>query len=160
MDITYYVNSNQLPREFPRIMDIRIHLQKCYHALLTTDIRFCQEKNMENNLWKSLYYSIIEKLREYISHEPGLRDRSQATLLMLVDEGQHYLQDMLDSIQHAYKFTLENYLEDDGNKNQTNVRSTIRLALMSSQKMLLYLGDLARYKEQYNQTPNFNQAKK
>ena len=159
MDIAYYVGSNQLPREFPRIMDIRMHLQKCYHSLLTSDIRFCQEKNIEISLWKTLYYSIIEKLREYISHEPGLKDRSLATLQMLVDEGQNYLQDLLNSLQLCYKFSLENHLEDDS-QNQSNTRNRIRLALMSSQKLLLYLGDLARYKEQYSSNPNYNQAKK
>ncbi|XP_063610362.1 telomerase-binding protein EST1A-like [Penaeus indicus] len=159
MDINYYVSSNQLPFEFRRIMDIRQHLQVCYKQLLVTDIRICQEKNIEGNLWKTLYYVIIEKLREYISREPGLKDRSLATLMMLVEEGHKYLQDLLEALQREYNFTLEEHLEEGGTANSVT-RGRVRLALMSAQKILLSLGDLARYREQYNSTPNYTLAKK
>ncbi|XP_047483558.1 telomerase-binding protein EST1A-like isoform X2 [Penaeus chinensis] len=159
MDINYYVSSNQLPFEFRRIMDIRQHLQVCYKQLLVTDIRICQEKNIEGNLWKTLYYVIIEKLREYISREPGLKDRSLATLMMLVEEGHKYLQDLLEALQREYNFTLEEHLEEGGTSNSVT-RGRVRLALMSAQKLLLSLGDLARYREQYNSTPNYTLAKK
>lgn len=155
MDINYYVSSNQLPVEFRRIMDIRSHLQGCYRQLLLTDIRLCQKKNIEGSLWKTLYYTIIEKLREYISREPSLKARSQATLLMLVDEGLCYLQDLLEALQQEYGFTLEDYLEEDG-----EVRGRVRVALLSAQKLLLALGDLARYREYNNATPNYMEAKK
>nr|XP_045604884.1 dentin sialophosphoprotein-like [Procambarus clarkii] len=159
MDINYYVSSNQLPVEFRRIMDIRHHLQGCYKQLLTSDIRMCQEKNVEGCLWKTLYYVIIEKLREYISRDPTLKDRSLSTLLMLVDEGQRYLQDLLEALQREYGFTLEDHLEEEGTSH-TEIRGKARIALMSAQKLLLSLGDLARYREQYSSTPNFNLAKK
>ncbi|XP_042892814.1 telomerase-binding protein EST1A-like [Penaeus japonicus] len=159
MDINYYVSSNQLPFEFRRIMDIRHHLQVCYKQLLVTDIRICQEKNIEGNLWKTLYYVIIEKLREYISREPGLKDRSLATLMMLVEEGHKYLQDLLEALQREYNFTLEEHLEEGGTSNSVT-RGRVRLALMSGQKILLSLGDLARYREQYNSAPNYTLAKK
>lgn len=159
MDINYYVSSNQLPVEFRRIMDIRHHLQGCYKQLLVSDIRMCQEKNVEGSLWKTLYYVIIEKLREYISRDPSLKDRSLSTLLMLVDEGQRYLQDLLEALQQEYGFTLEDHLEDEGSSH-TEIRGRVRMALMSAQKLLLSLGDLARYREQYSSTPNFTLAKK
>ncbi|XP_045127559.1 telomerase-binding protein EST1A-like [Portunus trituberculatus] len=155
MDISYYVSSNQLPVEFRRIMDIRMHLQGCYQQLLVSDIRLCQEKNIEGSLWKTLYYTIIEKLREYINREATLKERSLATLLMLVEEGLRYLQDLLEALQQEYGFTLEDYLEEEG-----EVRGRVRMALLSAQKLLLSLGDLARYKEQYNASPNYNIAKK
>ena len=158
-DISYYVNSNQLPIEFRRIMDIRRHLQQCYKQLLISDIRMCQE-NIEGALWKSLYYTIIEKLREYISREPHLKDRSLATLRMLVDEGQQYLQELLEALQREYNFTLEDHLEEEG-MHAAGVRTRgIRMPLMSAQKLLLSLGDLARYKENYSPTPNYTLAKK
>lgn len=155
MDISYYVSSNQLPVEFRRIMDIRVHLQGCYRQLLLSDIRLCQEKNIEGSLWKTLYYIIIEKLREYISRDPTLKERSLATLLMLVEEGLRYLQELLEALQREYGFTLEDYLEEEG-----EVRGRVRIALLSAQKLLLSLGDLARYREHYNTSPNYNIAKK
>ena len=155
MDISYYVSSNQLPVEFRRILDIRRHLQGCYRQLLLSDIRLCQEKNIEGSLWKALYYIIIEKLREYINRDPSLKERSLATLLMLVEEGLRYLQELLEALQREYGFTLEDYLEEEG-----EVRGRVRMALLSAQKLLLSLGDLARYREQYNASPNYNVAKK
>lgn len=159
LDINYFVNSNQLPQEFKRIMDIRLHLQRCYKQLLISDIRLCQEKNVESALWKSLYYIIIEKLREYISREPTLKDRSLSTLMMIVEEGLNYFQSLLADIQKAYRFSLEAHFEEDlttlpGTKNR------VRHALYSCQKIILSMGDLARYREQYNPNPNYSQAKK
>ena len=58
-DIQYYVNSNQIPREFARIMDIRVYLQKCYIKLFSTSISLCHKKNVESQMWKTLYYTII-----------------------------------------------------------------------------------------------------
>ncbi|XP_064119219.1 telomerase-binding protein EST1A-like [Macrobrachium nipponense] len=160
LDISYYVSSNQLPIEFRRIMDIRHHLQSCYKQLLMSDIRMCQEKNIEGALWKTLYYIIIEKLREYITREPNLKDRSLATLRMLVDEGQQYLHGLLDALQREYNFTLEDHLEEEGISNSGVRTRAIRMPLMSAQKLLLSLGDLARYKEHYSPNPNYALAKK
>ena len=58
-DIQYYVNSNQIPLEFPRIMDIRTYLQTCYTKLFTYNIVLCHQKNIEAQMWKTLYYNII-----------------------------------------------------------------------------------------------------
>lgn len=60
-DIQYYVHSNQIPREFPRIMDIRLYLQNCYAKLFTSNIILCHQKNIEAQMWKTLYYNIIGK---------------------------------------------------------------------------------------------------
>ena len=60
-DIQYYVDSNQIPREFPRMMDIRTHLQNCYMRLFTTNVALCHQKNVESQMWKALYYHIIGK---------------------------------------------------------------------------------------------------
>lgn len=163
MDINYYVSSNQLPVEFRRIMDIRHHLQGCYRQLLVSDIRLCQERNVELSLWKTLYYVIIEKLREYITRDPSLKERSLSTLLMLVEEGQRYLQELLEALQREYGFTLEGPPEEDapGTSSQGSLlRGRSKVAHVSAQKLLLSLGDLARYREQYNPTPNYTLAKK
>ncbi|KAK3857321.1 hypothetical protein Pcinc_036439 [Petrolisthes cinctipes] len=163
LDINYYVSSNQLPVEFRRIMDIRHHLQGCYRQLLVSDIRLCQERNVEGSLWKTLYYVIIEKLREYITRDPSLKERSLSTLLMLVEEGQQYLQELLEALQREYGFTLEGSPEEDapGTSSQGSLlRGRVRVAHVSAQKLLLSLGDLARYREQYNPTPNYTIAKK
>ncbi|XP_076065529.1 telomerase-binding protein EST1A-like isoform X2 [Oratosquilla oratoria] len=159
MDISYYVSSNQLPMEFRRIMDIRLHLQGCYKQLLISDIKVCQEKNIENNLWKHLYYIIIEKLREYIATNPALKEKSLGTMFMIIDDGLRYLQDLLEGLQHAYRFKLEDHLEDEG-VSSSGSRSRVRMALVSAQKILLSLGDLTRYKEQYSSIPNYNVAKR
>lgn len=158
-DIQYYVSSNQLPQEFRRIMDIRRHLQGCYKQILVTDIRLCQEKNIEGNMWKTLYYTIIEKLREYIAREPGLKERSLATLNLVVEDGLKYLTEILENLQTAYKFSIDEHVKDSG-QDVSGHRNRVRLALSSSQKILLSLGDLARYKEQYSPQPNYMMARK
>ncbi|KAB7504828.1 Telomerase-binding protein EST1A [Armadillidium nasatum] len=79
--------------------------------------------------------------------------------MMIVEEGLNYFQSLLADIQKAYRFSLEAHFEEDlttlpGTKNR------VRHALYSCQKIILSMGDLARYREQYNPNPNYSQAKK
>ncbi|KAF2350840.1 Telomerase activating protein Est1 [Trinorchestia longiramus] len=145
-DIQYYINSNQIPREFPRIMDIRVYLQSCYMKLFSGNIALCHQKNIEAQMWKALYYNIIEKLREYAAHVPELQQKSISTLLMLVQDGHNFLQSVVRALESRYGVSVARAAcQGDGE----TCRGRAKMALGVAQRLLLDLGDLARYRLQY-----------
>lgn len=54
--------------------------------MLLTDLRFCQAENVEQHLWKILYYNVIELLRKLIVEHPTEKDRYKKALLTIIDE--------------------------------------------------------------------------
>jgi hypothetical protein len=60
-------------------------------------------------------------------------------------------------LEQTYKFKLETFLSP--NNVSTKGLGFAGLALVSAQKIFLFLGDLARYKEQVNETSNFGKSR-
>jgi hypothetical protein len=60
-------------------------------------------------------------------------------------------------LEQTYKFKLEGFL--CANTVSTKGLGFAGLALISAQKIFLFLGDLARYKEQVNETSNFGKSR-
>lgn len=42
----------------------RIFLQEALKTLLTSDLKFCESENVEQHMWKILFYNVIELLRK------------------------------------------------------------------------------------------------
>ena len=51
-----------------------------------TEIKFCQEENVEQHMWKITYYNIIETLRKLILEDPENKEGYKNALLSIVDE--------------------------------------------------------------------------
>jgi len=60
-------------------------------------------------------------------------------------------------LEQTYKLKLESFL--CANTVSTKGLGFAGLALISAQKIFLFLGDLARYKEQVNETSNFGKSR-
>ncbi len=48
------------------LFGFRIFLQEALKTLLTTDLKFCEAENVEQHMWKILFYNVIELLRKCI----------------------------------------------------------------------------------------------
>ena len=75
----------------------------------------------------------------------------------LFEEGADYYNQLLTDLSECYRVDLERYYDaleprEIGDKGA-------RMARVSAQKILLCLGDLARYKEQVNSTTNYGRAR-
>lgn len=61
-------------------------LETILRALLTSDIKFCEQENIEQHFWKLLYYNIIEYLRKGIQDHPEAKDQYRVLILGIVEE--------------------------------------------------------------------------
>jgi protein SMG6 len=66
---------------------------------------------------------------------------------------------LLETLQEAHKFNLETYLEPQPYPLLSGL-GYVGLAIISCQKILIFLGDLARYREMTSETTNYGKAKR
>ena len=84
------------------------------------------------------------------------RQEVEENVIELLDEGLGFYTEMLEILDKTYHIGLEQYYD------VLEIRSSdtkIRCALVSAQKCLLCLGDLARYKEMIQNTSNYGKAR-
>jgi protein SMG6 len=65
----------------------------------------------------------------------------------------------METLQVAHHFSLEPYLEPQAIHSLSGLRY-VGLAVISCQKILVFLGDLARYREITAETNNYGKAKR
>ena len=65
----------------------------------------------------------------------------------------------METLQEAHHFSLEPYLKPKASHSLSGLRY-VGLAVISCQKILICLGDLARYREIIAETDDFGKAKR
>ncbi|XP_044271255.1 telomerase-binding protein EST1A isoform X2 [Tribolium madens] len=156
-ELQYIMNSGQILISWGTVESLRQFLKEALQYLLCKDLKFCEAENVEQHLWKILYHNIIEVTRKAITNDPGNKEQYKGFLLYLIDEGTNYLESLLDSLEESYKFKLSTFLGN--NNNSQKGLGYVGLALISAQKLLLFLGDLGRYREQVNETSNYGKCR-
>lgn len=152
------MNSGQILINWGTVETLRQFLKEALQFLLCHDLKFCQTENVEQHLWKILYHNIIEVTRKTITNDPGNKEQYKGFLLYLIDEGTKYFESLLDLLEETYKFKLNTFLGNNNNVSHKGL-GYIGLALISAQKLLLFLGDLGRYREQVNETSNYGKCR-
>jgi len=142
------------------VKEARHEIMNAAWQLLKTDLFFVCERDVDTHIWKTVYHQVIEMLKlafldvEHTSPETRQLLRSQ--LLHIFEEGVDYYNQMLQYIGEIYHLDLERFYDV---LEPRDLSKTGRLALIAAQKVLLCLGDLARYKEQVNSTTNYGRAR-
>ena len=138
---------------------------------------FVAEREIEVHIWKVVYYQVhssinlftnnpalpkvIEMLKAAYFDTENTTEASRKSLKKclhnLFEEGADYYNQLLTDLSECYRVDLERYYDaleprEIGDKGA-------RMARVSAQKILLCLGDLARYKEQVNSTTNYGRAR-
>uniref|UniRef100_A0A1E1XLZ5 Putative nonsense-mediated mrna decay protein n=1 Tax=Amblyomma sculptum TaxID=1581419 RepID=A0A1E1XLZ5_AMBSC len=153
----------------------RWKLQLRYENVILADPRYCAERNIENSLWKSAFYQGIETFRRVMDECPDFQEEAKMQLLNLVDEGTIFYENLLDKFQETYGFSLNQFLEPElcgslgtgsspssggtGTAGGRSLPDSVRVVLISVQKIYICLGDLARYREQAMGTTNYGKAR-
>lgn len=153
------IDNGELLRQWSHCQKLRERIQRIFEELLSNDMKFCQHEHVEHYFWKLLFYRIIEVLRKQIQES----DEASKTIykekaLETVDGGTKYLESLLKHLETRYEFKMEAYIGENAASYKRGMGYTT-LALVSAQKIFLFLGDLARYREQINLTNNFGRAK-
>ncbi|KAG7307633.1 hypothetical protein JYU34_007854 [Plutella xylostella] len=141
------------------VADTRKFLQEALEKLLMTDLKYCQADNIEHHFWKILYYNSIEVLRKRLAAAaPADRAAAVAQINAIIDDGNTYFEQLVQTLEKTYKFNTEDYINDNHCLPPKGL-GYVGLALVSVQKLYVFLGDLARYKEQVNETNNYAKSK-
>ncbi|XP_055539477.1 uncharacterized protein LOC129726593 isoform X2 [Wyeomyia smithii] len=151
--------SGNLFREWDVYVAIRSDLQKLLEKFLLTEMRFSQEVNLENHFWKLLYYNIVEQMRKLLAEDPDQNNRAyyREKALDIIENGTQFFEQLLALLEKHYSFSLEKFTGP--NAATTTKGLKFGMALVSCQKLFLFLGDLARYREQVSEAGNFRKAK-
>lgn len=141
-------------------MNIRHRIEEIFHTILQRDMRFCQQTKFENYIWKVLFHRMIEWLRNQAqeNEDEALKMKCKEKALDTIDYGLKYFETVLSMLEECYKYSIDDFIGDNAATYERGMGYK-GLALVSSQKLFLFLGDLARYREQVNQTNNFGRAK-
>lgn len=136
-------------------------LQKLLQQFLTHEMKFCAQHIVENHFWKLLYYNVIEMLRRCYSDESlnvELRNFYKDKALNVVEEGLQFFEQIIKLLQDNYKFSIDDYIGINA-PIVTKGLKYLGLALVSTQRIFLCLGDLNRYRELINETGNYGAAR-
>ncbi|GFW59426.1 telomerase-binding protein EST1A [Trichonephila clavipes] len=136
----------------------RWKLQLRYENIILADPKYCAEHNPEQSLWKIVYHQVIESLRKKLEDNRENQDLIKETLLNIILEGSMFYENLLEKQEETFGFKLSKILEYEYIAT-ARIPEHLRSVLISVQKTLIYLGDLARYKEQVSQTTSYGKAR-
>lgn len=156
-ELQYLLASNELLKYWDRMQLLRNFLKDTLKRMLLTDLRFCELENVEQHLWKILYYNVIELLRKLMTEQNESKENYKHALLVIIEEGSEYYEKLLNDLETANNIKLDIFLNTPMCMRE-NLKYTV-LPLIAAQKIYLSLGDLARYKEQANETCNYGVAR-
>lgn len=157
LELQWILSSGGFTTNWERVLYIRHFLQESLKTLLETDIKFCQAENVEQHFWKILFHNMIEMLRKGMPKENSEgREHYKKIMLKIIDDGTVYLEGLLTVLETKYEFKLDTFLASPTLPKGLGI---LGLALVSAQKIYLFLGDLARYREQANETSNYGKSR-
>lgn len=160
-ELMQLLNNPEIISQWTKILEVREKIQKIFEELLCVDMRFCQENHVEHYFWKILFYNIIEIQRKIIQNfddDENAKSAYKERALEFIDTGTKYLESLLVHLETCHKFKIEKFIGENAASYRNGV-GYVKLALVSAQKIFLFLGDLARYREQFNLTNNYGRAK-
>ncbi|XP_018603749.2 telomerase-binding protein EST1A isoform X1 [Scleropages formosus] len=147
------------PEGLERMMKLRAELLALYERVILTDIEFSDSQNLDQALWKNVFYQVIERFRQLLKDSTGNNETHiRNVLLKLLDEGVVFFDTLLQKLQVVFQFKLEDYM--DGVAIRTRpLRKTVKYALISAQRCMICQGDIARYREQACDSANYGKAR-
>ncbi|XP_058857558.1 telomerase-binding protein EST1A [Acipenser ruthenus] len=147
------------PEGLDRMAQLRAELLSVYERVILSDLEYSDTHNLDQALWKNAFYQVIEKFRQMLkdpASETGHQIR--AMLLTLLDEGAAFFDSLLMKLQAVFQFKLEDYMDGMAIRSRP-LRKTVKYALISAQRCMICQGDIARYREQANDTANYGKAR-
>ena len=141
------------------VYEIRQNIMRTFRHLLQTDLVFCARSDVEFFVWKICFYNLVATLKTWLQGSTvpqAERKQAEENVLELLDEGLEFYTEMLETLDKTYRIGLEQYYDVLEPRSSD---TKIRCALVSAQKCLLCLGDLARYREMIQNTSNYGKAR-
>lgn len=96
-------------------MEYRKTIKTLSENCIRKEMKLCRKENVEQHIWKILYYNLIEFLKVLIS-DSKLKQQSeffQLKLIEIIEDGLVFYNHLLDVLQSTYNFKLSDLLETD-----------------------------------------------
>ncbi|XP_071849963.1 telomerase-binding protein EST1A-like isoform X2 [Apostichopus japonicus] len=136
------------------VLSIRKDLEKLYEGIVLLDLQISTQYNIEQLLWKNAYYQLCELMKkEEYAKDTTYKD----AMVELLQNGSTFYEELLEKLQSTYCFKLDTKTGLDPLHEEP--RRTIKLAILSAQRCMIALGDIARYKEQAHGTSSYGRAR-
>lgn len=142
------VSRRQSADTLQHVYRLRHELQQKLEHIILLDVEVASKHNAEQLLWKSVYYQVIEMFRRQLSEDKE-GEGPKTELSKILDEGTTFFDKLLEKLQQKYGFDVEDYMESSL-ASQENQSRHVKLAILSIQRLMINLGDIARYREQMN----------
>lgn len=155
-ELQLIIQNGLMLEKWDLVDELRQFLKKALEYLLCKSIKWCQTENIEQHIWKISYHNIIEIARKGLKDDLENRDNYKAFLLYLIEEGTKYFDNLVGLLEQTYQFKINDYLKDSYGGSY---KGLVGMALISVQKLFLYLGDLGRYREEVNETSNYGKCR-
>ena len=59
--------------------------------MLIRDLRFCQNENVEQHIWKTAFHNVIEALRKAMADEVESKEEYRSLLFTVIDEASVFI---------------------------------------------------------------------
>uniref|UniRef100_A0A8B9H253 Telomerase-binding protein EST1A n=1 Tax=Astyanax mexicanus TaxID=7994 RepID=A0A8B9H253_ASTMX len=147
------------PEGLDRMAQLRAELLTLYERVILTDIEFSDSQNLDQALWKNVFYQVIERFRQLLKDQDSdTAPRLRAMLLTILEEGAMFFDTLLQKLQTIFQFKLEDYMDGMAIRARP-LRKTVKYALISAQRCMICQGDIARYREQASDSANYGKAR-
>jgi hypothetical protein len=128
---------------------LRDALRESYEKLVFSDYEFATSKDVEINLWKNVYYKVIEEFRKRIrksaskSQESQSQnsDRTGSLFKAFLEQSTQFYNNFIAKLQSTFNLQVDKPVPED----ISDTNSTLYKQYLSCHRSLTYLGDLARY---------------
>jgi len=152
------------------VVTIRNNLKVCYEKLVINHYDFSASRDVEQNLWKAVFYKIIEEYRKKIRQSNGSRtekldssakdDFSKLceSFRSFLHSANKFYNDLIKKLQEKYHLKLDGTEYPMKGLIDDNVH--LHKSYLSCHRCYIFLGDLARYHRDLFNHPNQKDWKK
>ncbi|XP_022794858.1 telomerase-binding protein EST1A-like [Stylophora pistillata] len=146
---------------FAKICSLSKEIQDTYKGIMMLDIGQVTQLEVDQNLWKNAFYKVIETLRKYGKLFLGYEEKSDVLspdeitncLKEFLKDAETFYKSLLELLQKEHDFSIQEIVNQP--RKAEKLGKNAKLALMSSQHILISLGDIERYQVQFQPHPNW-----
>ncbi|KAL6206603.1 hypothetical protein ACLB2K_023851 [Fragaria x ananassa] len=132
------------------VQDLYRKVRFCYENIILNDNAQLELQDIEYSLWK-LYYKLIDDFRKRIKRSSAAprHDTYLEGFKLFLSEGIQFYQNLIVKIRECNGLTEESVLYRKGGTFTSGEKRELQKCQFLCHRFLVCLGDLARYKEQY-----------
>uniref|UniRef100_A0A182FJ62 DNA/RNA-binding domain-containing protein n=1 Tax=Anopheles albimanus TaxID=7167 RepID=A0A182FJ62_ANOAL len=117
-------------------------------------MKYVQESNIENIFWREHCHAIVDRIRTQMKETTDSEEEAKLRcfLYVFLEDNRSWFVELLEQLQEKYSFKLVNYIGKYAGSYTSGLKHS--LALVSAQKLSLFVGDTCRYQlEVYESSP-------